>query len=81
MSFHFIVFSGGESDEEKKSSILTKNQEQMELAFLSLKKNSKKDQEKMFKLLTFLISQAYLEAESDGKNQSCKKEQDTDTFK
>lgn len=53
----------------------------MELAFLSLKKNSKKDQEKMFKLLTFLISQAYMEAESDGKNQSCKKEQDTDTFK
>lgn len=32
----------------------------------------------MFKILTFLISKTYMEAESDGKNQSCMKEQDTD---
>lgn len=40
MSFHFIVFSGGESDKEKKKYVLTKNQEQM--ASLPLKRFQRK---------------------------------------
>lgn len=76
MSFHFIVFSGGESDKEK-NKIRFKEKSGTNGIF-AFKNISKKDQELMFKILTFLISQTYMEAESDGKNQSCKKEQDTD---
>lgn len=78
MSFHFIVFSGGESDKEKNTNVLTKNQEQMELESLPLKKFHRKIKNKWSRYGHFLISQAYMEAESDSKNQSCKKEQDTD---
>lgn len=62
----------------KKKYVLTKNQELMELESFPLKKFQRKIKNKCSRYWHFLISQAYMEAESDGKNQSCKKEQDTD---